>query len=98
MLNKIENIHKNVKFPKTSKKLKQMQNQFLIDLNSLTLSKKQLKSINDAIEKAVAAELSKIDTIGKVAILPLPKEDEHIVMYRRVQTWGFFVDVVSDLV
>ena len=48
----------------------QKDNQFIVDLGELTLSDDQRKSINAAIQKAVAGELANIDTGQQIAIFP----------------------------
>lgn len=47
------------------------QNQFIVDLGSLELTEDQRKSLNAAIHKAVAGELSNIGTAKNVGLFPV---------------------------
>jgi len=47
------------------------QNQFIVDLGSLTLTDDQRKNLNAAIHKAVAGELVNIGTAGNVGLFPV---------------------------
>lgn len=67
-----------------------MENQFLIDLSAITLSKEQVTLIDSAIQKAVSAELANITTAkGKISLVPLEKEKggmehDHTMGYRGI--------------
>lgn len=49
------------------------ENQFVVDLGTLKLTEAQKKSMNAAIQTAVASELGKLDLKNQVALIPVHK-------------------------